>query len=161
MCFSRICASSPERVFSFRQPFWILLMPDQRVTANFHAVPGREIHNLVALRKIERLRLRMHHLPLEDVFRFQHIEFARERERVCRLGKLSWPDCGADEQSRSLSSLTQRLLTERRRQIPGKRLPIAKDKSARHFMLSLLRTLADSLCLRKEFLQRTLLTLRL
>src|ERR1039458_1854719 len=27
-------------VFSFRQPFWILPVPDQRVSANLHAVPG-------------------------------------------------------------------------------------------------------------------------
>src|SRR5208282_62557 len=36
-------------VFSFRQPFWILPVPDERVTANLHAVAGREIHNLVGL----------------------------------------------------------------------------------------------------------------
>src|SRR6266404_3481564 len=75
-------------VLSFRQPFWILLVPDQRVPADLHSMPGREIHNLVSLRKIERLALRMHYLPLEYVFRLQHIKFACERRRVCRLGKL-------------------------------------------------------------------------
>ncbi len=64
-------------VFSIRQPSWILMVPDQRVAANLHAVPGREIHNLVRLRKIERLHRRMHYLPLERVFRFHHIELAR------------------------------------------------------------------------------------
>src|SRR6202521_1408749 len=98
-------------VSSVRQPFWILLVPDQRVPTHLHSVPGREIYNLVALRKVERLPLRMHHLPLEDIFRLQHIELAGERGRVCRLGKLSRPHRCADEHSRSLCSLTQRLLT--------------------------------------------------
>src|SRR5258708_4036765 len=95
-------------VFSFRQPFWILLMPDQRVTAHLHSVPDREVHKLVPLRKIERLALRMHYLPLEYVFRLQHIKFAGERGRVGRLGKLSRPHRGSDEHSRSLRGLTQR-----------------------------------------------------
>ena len=99
-------------VRSFRQPFWILLMPDQRVPANLHAVPRREIHNLVSLRKIERLALRMHYLPLEDVFRLQHIKFARERRRICGLGKLSRPHRGSDQDSRSLRSLTQRMFPD-------------------------------------------------
>src|SRR5882762_3474252 len=46
-------------VLSFRQPFWILLVPDQGVAAHLHSVPGREIQNPVRLRKIERLRSRM------------------------------------------------------------------------------------------------------
>src|SRR6266404_2364846 len=99
-------------VLSFRQPFWILLVPDQRVPANLHAVPGRKIYNLVPLRKIESLRFRMHRLPLEDILRLQHIELAGERGRVCRLGKLSWPHCGSDEHSRSMRSLTQRLFPD-------------------------------------------------
>src|SRR6266446_3559502 len=99
-------------VRSFRQPFWILLMSDQRVPANLHAVPGREIHNLVSLRKIERLALRMHYLPLEDVFRLQHIKFAREHRRICRLGKLSRPHRGSDQDSRSLRNLTQRMFPD-------------------------------------------------
>src|SRR5260370_25576219 len=41
-------------VFFFGQPFWILLVPDQGVTANLHLVRHGEIHHLVALRKIER-----------------------------------------------------------------------------------------------------------
>src|ERR1039457_2571617 len=87
-------------VFSFRQPFWILTVPDQRVSANLHAVPGREIHNLVGLRKIIRLPLRMHHLPLERVFPFQHIELAGERGRVGRFGKCRRPPPRPDRHSR-------------------------------------------------------------
>src|SRR6266436_6588926 len=98
-------------VLSFRQPFWILLVPDQRVPANLHAVPGRKIYNLVPLRKIESLRFRMYRLPLEDILRLQHIELAGERGRVCRLGKLSRPHRGSDEHSRSPCSLTQRLVS--------------------------------------------------
>src|ERR1019366_6977254 len=100
------------RVFSFRQPFWILLVPDQRVSANLHTVQGREIHDLVRLRKIESLPLRMHHLPLKGIFRLQHIELSRERGRVCRLGKLTRPHRSSDEQSRTPCSLTQRLLSD-------------------------------------------------
>lgn len=99
-------------VFSFRQPLWILMMPDQRVTTNLHAVPDCEIHNLVRVREIERLRLRMHLLPLQDIFRLQHVKFARERGRVCRLGKLSRPHRGADEHSRTLCGLTQGLVSD-------------------------------------------------
>ncbi len=99
-------------VISFRQPFWILPVPDQCVTANLHVVPGCEIHNLVALRKIERLRLRMHYLPLQGVFRFQHIELAGERGCVCGLVEMSWPYRSADKQSRTLRGVTQRLLSD-------------------------------------------------
>src|SRR5271166_2457783 len=52
-------------VCSFCQPLWILPMPRQCVTANLDVVTCREIYDLVGLREIERLRLRMNHLPLE------------------------------------------------------------------------------------------------
>src|SRR5260221_10696939 len=70
-------------VFSFRQPFWILLVPDQRVPAHLHSVPDREGHKLVPLRKIERCRLRMHHLPLPDILR-------SEERRVGKEGRSRW-----------------------------------------------------------------------
>src|ERR1022692_4390670 len=66
-------------IVSFGQPFRILPMPDQGVPANLHSVPYSEIHNLIGLGKVEALRLRMNHLPLKSVFRFHHVELARER----------------------------------------------------------------------------------
>jgi hypothetical protein len=43
------------------------MMPDQGVTTNLDAVPDCEIHNLVRGREIERLRLRVHLLPLQGI----------------------------------------------------------------------------------------------
>jgi hypothetical protein len=59
-----------------------------------------------------RLRFRMHLLPLQDIFRLQPVKFARERGRVCRLGKLSRPHRGADEHSRTRCGLTQGLVSD-------------------------------------------------
>src|ERR1035438_263915 len=98
-------------IFSFGQPFRILPMPDQGVPANLHIVPYSEIHNLIVLGKVEALRLRMNHLPLKSVFRFHHVELARERGCVCRLGKLRRPYRSADERSTTLRRLAQRLLS--------------------------------------------------
>src|SRR5208283_684272 len=97
-------------VFSIRQPFWILPVPHQRMSANLHVVPSRKIHNLVCLREIERRPLRMHHLPLKRILRFHHVELARQRRRIGRLRELRRPHCSADEQSTSPRSLAQRWL---------------------------------------------------
>ena len=50
---------------------------------NLHAVWGCEFQNLVGLRKVERIWLRMYDLPFERVFRFHHVELARERGGIC------------------------------------------------------------------------------
>ena len=89
------------RKFSISQPFWILMMPYQCVAANPHAVPDRKIDDLVRLRKIERLALRMHILPLKGVFRFQH-------GRIGGFEELRRSDCRPDKPA----SGTSRRLTQ-------------------------------------------------
>ena len=77
-----------RRKIPIRQPFWILPMPYKCVAAYFQAMPICELHYLVSLRKVERVSLRMEHLPLERVFRFNHIELACQRACVRRLREL-------------------------------------------------------------------------
>jgi hypothetical protein len=96
--------------FSFRQPLGNLPVPHERVPANLHSVPDREIDNLVRWKKVERFSPRMHHLPLERVLGFHHVELAGERGSVRRLGKLRRPYRGADQHSSPLCRLPERRL---------------------------------------------------
>src|ERR1035438_3820210 len=82
-------------------------MPYQRVAANLHVVAGREVDQLIGLMEVEGLRIGTQYLPFQGVFRFQHIEIARERRCIGSLGKLRGTDGSADEDSGMLGGFAQ------------------------------------------------------
>ena len=101
------------RVGSLGQPFWILSMPDQRVTANLHVVCDRERQQPIGLLEIKRLRLRMDNFPLERIFWLQHAELASQRGGIVWLGQLSGSRRGAHQKPGVLCNRAERWLLRR------------------------------------------------
>src|ERR1035441_7586452 len=96
---------------SLRQPVGIVVIPDQTVSANFHAVGQRELYDLIAFTKVERASCVAHGPPLHRIFGLDHVEFVRQGCRVGGVGK----QIGANGGSNQHLSLVGRLPQQERR----------------------------------------------
>ncbi len=72
---------------ALRQPLGIVVIPDQTVSANSHAVSLREADDLIALAKIKCVGVSPHSPPLHRVLGLDHVVFARQGGGVRGFGK--------------------------------------------------------------------------
>ena len=93
---------------ALNEPLGIVVVPDQAVSANFHAVRLSEVHDFVGRMKIKALGSSPDDLPFHRVFRFDHVEFTTQRCSVCDFGKESWTDRSAEEDVRLVGGLSKR-----------------------------------------------------
>jgi hypothetical protein len=67
------------REMAVGKPLRIVMVPNQAVPADLHSVSLREADDFIGLAEVEGSMSAANHPPLHRIFRFDHIEFARQR----------------------------------------------------------------------------------
>ncbi len=90
------------------QPIGIVVIPDQAVAANLHAVRLSKAHHFVGRMEIKSIGSSPDNLPLHRIFRLDHVEFATERCSVSGFREKARTNRRAKEQVGSVGSLSER-----------------------------------------------------
>ena len=90
------------------EPVWIVMVPNEAVAADLHAVQVGIFDDLVGTGEIKGCRTAANDRPFHRVFGFDHIEFARESFGVGRFREKCGADCRPDEAMGFLSGASQR-----------------------------------------------------
>ena len=78
------------------QPYGIVVIPNQAVTADLHCVDLSETDSLVCRCESKVVGGWVNRLPLQRIFRFDHVEFARESGGVGWFGEEGRTNGSAD-----------------------------------------------------------------
>ena len=77
-----------------------------------------KVDDLIAKDEVEGLAIRPDGGPLHHIFRLHHVEFARKRTRIRRLGKLGSANGGAHQDASTVGFSAQRLRPAKGRDHP-------------------------------------------
>jgi hypothetical protein len=99
----RLCG----REMALREPFGIVVIPDQTVSANFHAVSLREADDFIALRESRRCLGSAAPSTTSLRPRLDHIEFACQSGRIGGFGKHGRANCRTHQQVGLVGCLPQ------------------------------------------------------